>query len=308
VVLWCPTVVTGSRERILKSLRAIAAARHQSREVERAVVGIHLEGPYISPEDGPRGAHPREHVRPPDMDEFDRFWEASEGRIVLVTVAPELPGMIPFIEKAVERGIVVAIGHTGPAREQIARVIADAVRAGATLSTHLGNGSHAKIDRLHNYIWEQLACDALRATIILDGHHLPPPVAKCVVRCKGPERCILVSDAIAAADMPPGDYGLEGAQVTIRPDGFVSLTGTPYMAGSVLNLRRAVENACRFTDASLAQAIDMASQHPAQALHCPQRIGLEVGKEANLIVFRWDAESRSMALEETIIGGRPARR
>src|SRR5207248_2337185 len=154
------------------------------RAVAHAVAGIHLEGPYISAEDGPRGAHARRHVRPPDWDEFRRLQDASGGRVRLLTLAPEHDGAVHFIERLTAAGVVVALGHTAASGERIR----DAVRAGARLSTHLGNGSHAVLPRHPNYLWEQLADDGLWASVICDGHHLPPSVVRCVVRVKTPAR------------------------------------------------------------------------------------------------------------------------
>ena len=168
--------------------------------VAYSILGIHLEGPYISTEDGPRGAHPLEHVREPDWDEFQQWQDIAEGMIRVVTLAPEKEGAYPFIEKLVANDIIVSLGHTDASAEDIRA----AVNAGAKLSTHLGNGAHAVIRRHPNYIWEQLAADELHASLIVDGHHLPPTVVKSMMRAKTLNRCILISDATALAGMPPG--------------------------------------------------------------------------------------------------------
>src|SRR5262249_28292297 len=157
--------------------RVLAKACDGDARVANAVPGFHLEGPYISSEDGPRGAHPRPHVRAPDRAEFERLQEAAGGRIRLVTLAPESAAAIAFIEWLARRGIVVAIGHTAATAEQIHAAIA----AGAKLSTHLGNGSHALLPRHDNYIWAQAAADQLWASLITDGHHLPAAVVRCLV-------------------------------------------------------------------------------------------------------------------------------
>src|SRR5262249_29613719 len=173
----CTTVITNAFDALVHGLSTIRRAREIDRDVARAVPAIHLEGPYISPEDGPRGAHPRRHVRPPDWDEFQRLQEAAGGLIRLVTLAPEHEVAIRFIEQLVAWGVVVSIGHTGATASQIR----EAISAGARLSTHLGNGCHAMLPRHDNYIWEQLAADELWASIICDGHHLPPAVVRCIV-------------------------------------------------------------------------------------------------------------------------------
>src|SRR5262249_52959558 len=152
-----PTLVTNSFEALAHGFATLARACETDPGVARAVPGFHLEGPYIAAEDGPRGAHPREHVRRPDWDEFRRWQDAAGRRIKLVTLAPEHDGAIEFITKLTAAGVVVAIGHTAASGERLRQ----AVRAGARLSTHLGNGSHAVLPRHDNYIWQQLADDDL---------------------------------------------------------------------------------------------------------------------------------------------------
>src|SRR5687767_6042597 len=170
VSAFCPTIITESFDHMAQCVSNLVRAAGESPEFARAMLGVHVEGPYISPEDGPRGAHPKRHARPPDWAEFQRLQDAASGRIRIVTLSPEWSGAIDFIERATDSGVVAAIGHTAATPAQIS----DAARAGARLSTHLGNGSHAKIDRHPNYIWEQLANDDLWASFIVDGHHLPP--------------------------------------------------------------------------------------------------------------------------------------
>ena len=160
-----PTIVTRPAERILRTLRLISNARKNSSDIAAAIPGIHLEGPYISSEDGPRGAHDSAYIRDPDFAEFEVWQEAADGQIRLITIAPERTGAIEFIRQVTAAGVVVAIGHTAASPE----IIHEAIVAGARISTHLGNGSHAMIPRLKNYIWEQLACDELMAGIICDG-------------------------------------------------------------------------------------------------------------------------------------------
>jgi N-acetylglucosamine-6-phosphate deacetylase len=296
----CPTVITESAEHITQCLTNLVRAADESPEFSRAFLGIHLEGPFISPEDGPRGAHPRQHARPPDWSEFERWQDAARGRIRIITLSPEWPTSIDFIERASAAGVIAAIGHTAATPVQIA----DAVRAGAKISTHLGNGSHAKIDRHPNYIWEQLASDDLWASFIVDGHHLPPSVVKCFLRCKGVERSILVSDAIAAAGKPAGRYHLGNVEVEVTPQRRVCLPGTPYLAGSVLEMHEAVEKTVRYSDATLDDALQMASRNPAELLGVAEQFGsIEAGRRADLILFRWNEELKSIEIEATIVNG-----
>ena len=290
----CPTVVTGSFEGISNSLRAIVEACKADSRVAYSVLGIHLEGPYISAEDGPRGAHPLEHVREPDWDEFQRWQDSAEGKISIVTLAPEKKGAVPFIEKLVANGIVVALGHTAASADDIQA----AIDAGARLSTHLGNGAHALIRRHPNYIWEQLGADELWASLIVDGHHLPPPVAKSMIRAKTLDRCLLVSDAVALAGMKPGIYQFAGKSVELTPERCVRLVGTAYLAGSAIELARGIENSVRFAGISLADAVSLATRQPMRLLDAKKRIEAQT----NLILFEWDTDQCDLNLLATIIG------
>lgn len=297
VTAFCPTVTTNSYTAMEVSLRSIATACDKSDIARWRILPIHMEGPYISPVDGPRGAHPLEHVRKPDWDEFTRLQGAAGGRIGLVTLAPELPDALDFIARARKAGVVVAIGHHAATREQISAAVA----AGAVLSTHLGNGSHNQMHRHHNYIWEQLANDALMASIIVDGHHLPPAVVKSFYRVKGPNRLILISDAISAAGLPPGQYQLMGLDIEMKEDGSVRLAGTPYLAGSTVKLCDTLHYVIDFAGASLGEAITMAATNPARLLGVDRDHGfLRVGAPANLILLKADSRYE---LALTIAGG-----
>ncbi len=290
----CPTVVTGSFQGISNTFRSVVEACKADSLVAHSILGIHLEGPYISAEDGPRGAHPLEHVRDPDWEEFQRWQDIAEGQITIVTLAPEKKGAIPFIEKLVANGIVVALGHTDASGDDIQA----AIDAGAKLSTHLGNGAHALIKRHPNYIWEQLGADELWASLIVDGHHLPPAVAKSMIRAKTLDRCLLVSDAVALAGMKPGIYQFAGKSVELTAERCVRLVGTEYLAGSAIELARGIENSVRFAGISLEEAVSLATRQPMRLLNAEAH----VEKQANLILFEWDAAQCEINLLATIIG------
>jgi N-acetylglucosamine-6-phosphate deacetylase len=271
VTRFLPTLLTAPPDRFAACARAINAVRHP------AIAGIHMEGPYISPLDGPRGAHPREHCAPASRDDFTRRQDAADGRIVLVTLAPEVPGALDLIGWLAAHDVRVAIGHTDAAPG----IIRQAVAEGATLSTHLGNGCAAVLPRHPNVIWEQLAADGLYASIIVDGHHLPPSTVKVVARAKSPARTILVTDATAAAGRPPGTYRLGEVDVDVTADGRVALRGTPYLAGSALTMDRAVGNMIRFASLRPEEVLPMASTTPASWL------GVET---AGRLRLAWDPE------------------
>jgi len=274
------TVVTGSHDEMVARLRALARALDPRPELSSAVAGFHLEGPYLCAEEGPRGAHLREHLRPPSWAEFEKFQEAAGGRIAMVTLAPELPGAMRFIEEAAAAGVVAAIGHTAADDRQIA----DAVTAGAKTSTHLGNGSHNTLPRHANYIQVQLAEDRLMASFIADGHHLPPYAVKNFIRAKGVERSILTTDAISAAGAQPGHYRCGALEVETKEDGRVSLPGATCLAGSSATLEQCVGNVIAWAGLSVADAVRMVTENPTVLLGRRRRV-LEKGASANLILF-----------------------
>ncbi|MGA7709664.1 MAG: amidohydrolase family protein, partial [Acidobacteriaceae bacterium] len=202
VTTFLPTVITASEEKIIHALQAIAEARRTSPIVAHAIPFVHVEGPFISPNDGPRGAHDREHVRPANLAEFDRWQAACDGLVGMVTVSPHDEAAIGLISALADRGVVVAIGHSHANPAQI-HAAAD---AGATLSTHLGNGLGSPLPRHPNLLWAQLADDRLAATFIADGHHLPTDTLKSMLRAKTISRSILVSDVVSLGGLPVGTY------------------------------------------------------------------------------------------------------
>jgi len=293
----CPTLITASTEALLHGFRTLRRACETDSNLAYALPVFHLEGPYISPEDGPRGAHPRQEVRPPSWEEFQHLQEAAGGRIRLVTLAPEIVGAIPFIERLTGEGVVVAIGHTAAKGPQIHA----AIRAGAQLSTHLGNGSHALLPRHDNYIWEQLAADALWASLICDGHHLPPAVMRCLIRAKTPARTILTCDASTLAGLPPGKYREWDQDLEIRADGKIVVSGTSYLAGSGVFTDACMTQVLAHTGVSLREAIEMATVHPRQLLRLPP-VELTEDAAADLVLFDWEP-GQPLRVVATIVAG-----
>lgn len=295
------TCTTDSHEVLKYAHATIARAIRELPEVAARIAGIHLEGPFISPDDGPRGAHPKQHVRPPDWDEYQRLQAAAEGAIKLITVSPEYDNSADFIRRVAASGVLVAIGHTKATTEQIKA----AVDAGARMSTHLGNGAHPTIRRHPNYIWDQLAEDRLVASLIVDGHHLPPAVVKSIIRAKTPERIVLVSDITSMGGMPPGRYKTGLGELEVLPSGKLVPAGQPdILAGASLPIHGCVANVMRFGGVDLATAIDMASLRPAELIGIDHR-GLEIGSPANLILFdQPTASGEPLHVRSTYHGGR----
>ncbi|HEY1785784.1 MAG TPA: amidohydrolase family protein, partial [Pirellulales bacterium] len=303
---FCPTLTTASREGLVAGMATVRQACRQSPEFAALVAGIHLEGPYISAEEGPRGAHPVAHCRPPDLEEFQMLAEAAEGLIRLVTLSPEYNGTAAFIAALVARGVRVAIGHTAANSEQIRA----AVDAGATLSTHLGNGAHARLRRHPNYLWDQLAEDRLTATLIVDGHHLPSAVVKTFVRAKTTDRVVLVSDLSAFASLPPGRYDTALCPLEILADGRLVVAGQREMlAGAGQPIGTGVVGVMRSAGVDRATAVAMASIQPATVLGI-DAVTLAVGDRADVVTFDLplDAAGLPTALNvrQTIVAGRLA--
>lgn len=281
VTSFCPTLITASYERLARNITAVREACEKHPLVRSMVLGIHLEGPYINAADGPRGAHPKAHVSHPDWRNFERLLGLGQGMVRMVTVAPELPGGLAFIKKASQAGLALAIGHCSPEPE----VVDQAVRAGARISTHLGNAAHQLLDRNKNYLQKQLAHDGLMASIICDGLHLPDYFVKNLVRAKGRAKVVLITDATAASYAPPGSYTFGDLDVEADIDGALRLSGTPYLAGSTLTMDRAIGNCADFAGIPLASAIKMATVNPARLFEGING-KLEIGQRADLVLFK----------------------
>ena len=228
------------------------------------VAGYHPEGPYLSPEEGYRGAHIAEYMKRPQLSEFRRLQKAAGGHIRMLTLAPEWPGSARFIAGVARSGVVIALGHTNASHEQIDQ----AIRAGAKVCTHLGNGCLALVPRHDNIIQRLLARDELIASFIPDGIHIPPFVLKNFLRAKRKDRIILTTDAVAAAAAPPGPFymqrGKKLERVICDRQGRIDFPGHPgYFFGSSLTLDAGVANVARWTEFSEATAWDWASRRPA---------------------------------------------
>ena len=227
-----PTVVTTSQENYQKILPVLGAACGPSAHLP----GIHLEGPFISSEDGAVGAHPKSCVQVPSAEQFKKLQDWAEGNIRLLTLAPEQPGALELIEYLVDHNVIVSVGHTLANSQQIQ----DACHAGATLATHLGNGIQNELNRTNNTIWSILA-SPLTVMLITDGFHLPPDFIRTVYAAKGPDKIILTSDAAPVAGLEPGEYEIFGTKVRLTEDGCVRNLNAPTLAGSGATLARCVD-------------------------------------------------------------------
>ncbi len=291
VTAYLPTIITNSEDMIKQEIAQIVAGCANDSLSAQCILGIHLEGPFISSENGARGAHDPKYIRAPDWNLFERWQSVANGAIRIVTLSPEWPSSLEFIRRCVASGVMVSIGHTAASPERIR----EAVAAGARCSTHLGNGSHAMISRHDSYIWEQLASDHLSASFIADGHHLPLAFLKVALRAKG-KLSMLVSDAVALSGMPPGEYhSVVGGRVVLTAQGKLHLAEYPnILAGSAHLLPHGIAHLVLNGLASLPEAWEMASLRPASLLNLRSKAGLKEGAPADIVVFRWNGQAISI--------------
>ena len=258
--------------------------------VEARPLGIHLEGPFLSHKR--RGVHPPEYLVEPTVPIFEQLWQAARGHVRMLTIAPEIPGAIEVIAEAARRKVCVSIGHSD-AELPVAR---EAVKAGACHATHTFNAMRPLDHRNPGIIGEVLTDDTITADIIVDGIHVSPEVVKLFLQAKGPERAVLITDAMSATGMPEGSYQLGPIQVEVK-DG--KATAGDSLAGSVLTMDRAVRNVTKFSHWTLREAVRAATLNPAQAVGLSPKYGkLAPGAEANFVVL-----SPAGEVLKTVVGG-----
>ncbi|MDA2938998.1 glucosamine-6-phosphate isomerase, partial [Acidobacteria bacterium AH-259-A15] len=213
-IAFCPTIITSPVEVYEQNLPVLARAMDEP-DLAPHLLGIHVEGPFISPQDGARGAHPRRHTALPEIPLYDRLRQLAENRIALVTLAPELPGAKSLIQHIIRTGAAVSLGHHLANRQ----AIEEACEYGAVAATHLGNAIPNLLPRHPNPLWDQLDEDRLMVMLITDGHHVPDTFIRVVARLKGPQRLIVVSDSAPPAGLPPGRYHTLGQDVILEENG-----------------------------------------------------------------------------------------
>jgi len=297
VTTYFPTLTTNSQD-VLKKNFGILAKAMEDPSFLGSISGFHLEGPYISPVEGYRGAHPLEHVRNPVWNEFLELYRASGEKIILITVAPEVEGAYEFIGKCRELGIVVSLGHHNGTSGQIKKAIDN----GAGLATHLGNGCAGMINRHLNPIWPQLADERLKISFIADGFHLPPDMLRVFYKTKGVDNCVITSDITSYAGLPAGTYKIkDGKTVEKTEDGNLRFSeGGLY--GSASPLRNGVAHILKVSGCGLVNAIRMTTLNPATVHNLNDRGVLEKGKRADLILFT--LENEKMVIQKTIVAGK----
>lgn len=295
VTSYCPTTVTAPIDVTLRSLDALgkAVGRTASRNgdgTRARPLGVHFEGPFLS--HAKRGVHPPTLLQPASRGLFERMWQAADGRVSVMTIAPEIEGALTLIGEASRRGICVSLGHSDAELPQ-ARA---AIKAGARHATHTFNAMRPLDHRDPGLLGAVLTDRTMTADIIVDGIHVDPVMVDLFLRAKGVEGAVLITDGISATGMPDGTYMLGGFAVQVH-DGRCEFDGR--LAGSVLTLDRAVRNTMLFTGTSLQNAIRMASFNPASVLGIEKRKGnLSVGSDADIAVLTPAGE-----VVRTIVGG-----
>jgi N-acetylglucosamine-6-phosphate deacetylase len=298
VTTFLPTVITSSHDRLINNFRILREALETDEEVAGSIPGFHLEGPYISPDEGYRGCHPVQHVRKPSWNEFAEYQKAAGGNIIQVTLAPELEGAAGFIRQCRDEGIVTAMGHTRATSGEIEIAVENGVR----LSTHLGNGCANFIHRHNNPIWPQLANEHLIPTIIADGFHLLPEELKVFLKVKGKNNLILTSDIVYLAGMVPGRYTFLESEVELTADGMLRNNALNCLAGASFPLKTGVGNMMKFTGCSLEDAFNMASGNVARIYGLEDRGSLSPGKRADIILFEKSGDT--IIIRRTYVNGK----
>jgi len=295
VTSYFPTTLTASLGDSLRALerfgRAVEQAETREQEPRACPLGIHLEGPFLS--HLRRGVHPPERLLTPTLDTFQRFWQASRGKIKIMTIAPELPGALEVIAEAAKLGVCVSLGHSDATLEQTKAGIA----AGGSHATHTFNAMRPLGHRDPGIVGEVLSNASVTADIIADGVHLHPSIVRVFLRAKGVERTVLVTDATAATGMPDGQYMLGSLEVEVR-DGKCLHDGK--LAGSVLTLDQAVRNAMKFAGIELQQSLRLATLNAAQAVKASRGV-LEEGFPADLAVLAPSGEIRGTLASGAIV-------
>jgi N-acetylglucosamine-6-phosphate deacetylase len=286
VTHYLPTTVTAPIDNTIRALERLADAIETASSngtdpthPQALPLGIHLEGPFVS--HAKRGVHPPAYIIPPSVAVFDRLWRAARGHIRVLTIAPEEPGALDLIEYATALGVRISIGHSNA----IASETCAAIAAGAVSATHTFNAMRPLDHREPGILGVILDDENLFAELICDGVHVAPEIVRLWLKAKGPDRGILITDSMAAAGMPDGEYTLGGMPVTVA--GGVCLSNG-VLAGSVLTLDKAVANLQAMTSTDLATAVRLASANPARMAGFDSIGEVRIGSVADLTRFDRD--------------------
>lgn len=287
VTSFLPTIITAPPERIMAAIENVEACREKTGGAE--VLGIHLEGPYISLEK--RGAQPKEYIRPADPAEYEPFF--AKGKVKLITLAPEIPENKGLIVYASQQGATVAVGHSAASYEEVLA----SVPLGLTHAAHTFNAMLGLHHRQPGTVGAVLTCDGITAEVIADNIHLHPAAVKLLVRAKRVNRTVLVTDAMRATGMADGLYDLGGQEIRVKEG--VARMADGGLAGSTLTMERAIKNVMAAAGVTLGEALKMATCNPARVIGVEEEKGsLAPGKDADLTVLDED-----LTVELTMVKG-----
>lgn len=297
VTTYLPTLTTNSMDVLIRNFSILAKAV-DNKKLLGSIPGFHLEGPYINPEDGYRGAHPKRYVKLPDWNEFMKMYEAADGKIMQVTVAPEMEGGLDFITNCSNKGIVVALGH----HNAPAATVEAAISRGAKIATHLGNGAANMINRHNNPFWSQLSDDRYMISIICDSFHLLPEEIRVFYKVKGVNNTIITSDVTSYAALEPGEYKTEtGETIELTKEGMLRYPAQNVLYGSASPITKGVGHVMKVTGCTLAEAVQMASTNPSKLYGLDDRGELLPGRRADLILFTLD--DYKVNIKKTFVNG-----
>jgi len=282
-----PTMITSPKEVYEHNLPIMAAVMRED-EFSGRLLGFHIEGPFISAQNGARGAHDTQWISKPDVDYLKQLIDWAEGRVKLLTIAADPEGAEKLVRYAVSQGITVSLGHQMASEADLARL----AQAGAVSLTHLGNGVPAMLPRHENPVWAGLGNDDLIAMIITDGHHLPVSILKTIIRTKRPERCVVVSDASSPAGLPPGKYEALGHQVVLEEGGLLRDLTTGYLGGSSASMLQCMNHLASLDLVGTDELLAMGFDNPLAL------IGLAPKDVARGRDIRFDKENKIFYLEE----------
>jgi N-acetylglucosamine-6-phosphate deacetylase len=297
VTIILPTLITAHEPELLARLARLDEAVTKSVLGPLMVPGYHIEGPFLSPKEGSSGAHPAAAMRAASRELVIKLEEISSLPLLIMTLAPEQEGVLDLIPFLVERGTICAIGHTAASRLDIDA----AIRAGATLSTHLGNGLPHVLNKHENPLFSQLGRDELTASFIADGIHVHPETLKTYLRAKTLARTIIVTDAVSAAgaDLEPGLYGLGKIKIERHDDGAVRIPGSAYLAGSSATMDQMVRNLMDWFGYSMDEILQIARANPSQIIGDFARLP-QVGARADFV--HWTNHDGQLQVMETFVG------
>ncbi|WP_052704066.1 N-acetylglucosamine-6-phosphate deacetylase [Vibrio nigripulchritudo] len=297
-----PTLISADEEKLYQLLKKLDEAVGKSALGPDMVLGYHIEGPFLSPKEGFVGAHPEKAMISGSISVVKKLQSLVAKPIKLMTVAPEIEGVLELISYLKSEGITVALGHT----EADSTTIARAVERGATLSTHLGNGLAHQLHKTENPLMAQLAQDGLYASFIADGIHVKPEMLKTWIRAKTLARTVLTTDATSAAGLSqqPGHYWLGESEIELCSDGVVRIPGSAYFAGSSARMDKMVQDVMAWCDLSMSDLLRITRHNPLQLLSQPNTMPA-VGDKADFI--EWSTSRNGPQLKQVYLGDRIVR-